>query len=56
MSHLAVIQTQIERYHLVKEVNGHYFEIDGIKTLSDALKLHLAEFRKIYDSSGTKEI
>ncbi|MEY3257716.1 MAG: hypothetical protein RL443_725, partial [Actinomycetota bacterium] len=56
MSHLAVIQTQIERYHLVKEVNGHYFEIDGINTLSDALKLHLAEFRKIYDSSGTKEI
>jgi len=56
MSHLAVIQTQIERYHLVKEVNGHYFEIDGIKTLSDALKLHLSEFRKIYDSSGTKEI
>jgi 2-dehydro-3-deoxy-D-arabinonate dehydratase len=56
MSHIAVIKTPTENYQLVKEINGHYFEIDGIKTLSDALKLHLAEFRKIYDSSGIKEI
>ena len=56
MSHIAVIKTPTENYQLVKEINGHYFEVDGIKTLSDALKLHLAEFRKIYDSSGIKEI
>ena len=56
MSHLAVIKTEVEPYKLVKEISGKYFEIDGIKTLSDALKLHLAEFRKIYDSSGIKEI
>jgi 2-dehydro-3-deoxy-D-arabinonate dehydratase len=56
MSHIAVIKTPTENYQLVKEINGHYFEIDGIKTLSDALKLHLSEFRKIYDSSGIKEI
>ena len=56
MSHIAVIKTPTENYQLVKEINGQYFEIEGLKTLSDALKLHLAEFRKIYDSSGTKEI
>jgi len=56
MSHLAVIKTEAEPYQLVKEMSGKYFEIEGLKTLSDALKLHLAEFRKIYDSSGTKEI
>jgi 2-dehydro-3-deoxy-D-arabinonate dehydratase len=56
MSHLAVVQTQTESYQLVKEIAGAYFEIPGVKTLSDALKLHLSEFRKIYDSASTKEI
>ena len=56
MSHLAVIKTEAEPYQLVKEMSGKYLEIEGLKTLSDALKLHLAEFRKIYDFSGTKEI
>ena len=32
MSHLAVIQTQSNPYHLVKEINGKYFEIEKIKT------------------------
>jgi len=45
MSHLAVIQTPTEAYRLVKEVNGKYFEIENIKTLSDALCLHLPAFR-----------
>ena len=56
MSHLAVIQTPTEAYRLVKEVNGKYFEIENIKTLSDALCLHLPAFRKLYEASGSKEV
>jgi 2-dehydro-3-deoxy-D-arabinonate dehydratase len=56
MSHLAVIQTQSNPYHLVKEINGKYFEIEKIKTLSDALSLHMADFRKAYDAAGSTEV
>ncbi len=56
MSHLAVVQTQSENYQLVKEIAGQYFEIPGVKTLSDALKLQLSEFRKIYESECNREI
>lgn len=56
MSHLAVIQTKSENYQLVKEISGEYFEIPGLKTLSDALKLHLSEFRKIYETVNGKSI
>ena len=56
MSHLAVIQTQSNPYHLVKEINGKYFEIEKIKSLSDALSLHMADFRKAYDAAGTTEV
>ena len=56
MSHLAVIQTQSNPYHLVKEINGKYFEIEKIKSLSDALSLHMADFRKAYDAAGSTEV
>ena len=56
MSHLAVIQTQSNPYHLVKEINGKYFEIEKIKTLSEALSLHMADFRKSYDAAGGTEV
>ena len=56
MSHLAVIQTQSNPYHLVKEINGKYFEIEKIKTLSEALSLHMADFRKAYDAAGSTEV
>ena len=56
MSHLAVINTASEPYRLVKEINGKYFEIDGIKNLSQALVMHLPVFRKAYEASGSKEI
>jgi 2-dehydro-3-deoxy-D-arabinonate dehydratase len=56
MSHLAVIQTQSDPYHLVKEINGKYFEIEKIKNLSDALSLHLADFRKAYEAAGSTEV
>ena len=56
MSHLAVIQTANQPYKLVKEINGKYFEIDKIDSLSDALTLRLAEFRKAFDAAGSKEV
>ena len=56
MSHLAVIQTPSNPYHLVKEINGKYFEIEKIKSLSDALSLHMADFRKAYDAAGSTEV
>ena len=56
MSHLAVIQTQSNPYHLVKEINGKYFEIEKIKSLSDALSLHMADFRKAYEAAGSIEV
>lgn len=56
MSHLAVIKTASEPYRLVKEINGKYFEIEGIKNLSEALVMHLPVFRKAYEASGNKEI
>ena len=56
MSHLAVIQTQSNLYHLVKEINGKYFEIEKIKNLSDALSLHMADFRKAYEAAGSTEV
>jgi 2-dehydro-3-deoxy-D-arabinonate dehydratase len=56
MSHLAVIQTTTSAYHLVKEINGKYFEIEKIKNLSDALSLHMADFRKVYDAAGSTEV
>ena len=56
MSHLAVINTASEPYRLVKEINGKYFEIDGIENLSQALVMHLPVFRKAYEASGSKEI
>lgn len=46
MSNLAVIKTPTEPYRLVKEINGKYFEIDGLKNLSDALVMRLTDFRK----------
>jgi len=56
MSHLAVIQTPTQPYHLVKEINGKYFEIEGVKTLSDALSLHLGAFRKLYEAPNDNEV
>ena len=56
MSHLAVIQTPNQPYHLVKEIGGKYFEIESISTLSDALSLQIGAFRKLYEAAGTKEI
>ena len=56
MSHLAVITTPTQPYHLVKEINGKYFEIESVNTLSDALALHLPAFRKLYEISGAKEV
>ncbi|MEY3935455.1 MAG: hypothetical protein RI901_885 [Actinomycetota bacterium] len=56
MSNLAVIQTQSNPYHLVKEINGKYFEIEKIKNLSDALSLHMADFRKAYEAAGSTEV
>jgi len=56
MSHLAVIKTASEPYRLVKEINGKYFEIEGVKNLSEALVMHLPVFRKAYEASGSKEI
>jgi len=56
MSHLAVIQTPTQPYHLVKEINGKYFEIEGINTLSDALSLHMGAFRKLYEVPSVKEV
>jgi len=56
MSHLAVIQTPTQLYHLVKEINGKYFEIEGVKTLSDAMSLHMAAFRKLYEAPSDKEV
>ena len=56
MSHLAVIQTAANPYHLVKEISGKYFEIEKIKNLSDALSLHMADFRKAYEAAGSSEL
>jgi 2-dehydro-3-deoxy-D-arabinonate dehydratase len=56
MSHLAVIQTPNQPYHLVKEIGGKYFEIESISTLSDALSLQMGAFRKLYEAAGNKEI
>jgi 2-dehydro-3-deoxy-D-arabinonate dehydratase len=56
MSHLAVIQTPNQPYHLVKEIGGKYFEIESISTLSDALSLQIGAFRKLYEAAGNKEI
>ena len=56
MSHLAVIQTANQPYKLVKEINGKYFEIEKIDSLSDALTLRLSEFRKAFDAAGSKEV
>jgi 2-dehydro-3-deoxy-D-arabinonate dehydratase len=56
MSHLSVIKTASEPYRLVKEISGKYFEIEGVKNLSQALVMHLPVFRKAYEASGSKEI
>ena len=56
MSHLAVIQNANQPYKLVKEINGKYFEIEKIDSLSDALTLRLSEFRKAFDAAGSKEV
>ena len=56
MSHLAVIQTANQPYKLVKEINGKYFEIEKIDSLSGALTLRLSEFRKAFDAAGSKEV
>ena len=56
LSHLAVVKTSTENYQLVKEINGKYFEIPGLKTLSDALKLNLTDLKKIYETASSKEI
>ena len=56
MSHLAVLKTATEPYRLVKEINGKYFEIEGIKNLSEALVMQFSAFRKAYEASGSKEI
>lgn len=56
MSHLAVLQTANQPYLLVKEVNGKYFEIEKIKNLSDALSMHMAEFRKLYEAAQGSEV
>jgi 2-dehydro-3-deoxy-D-arabinonate dehydratase len=56
MSHLAVIQTPNQPYHLVKEIGGKYFEIESISTLSDALSVQIGAFRKLYEAAGNKEI
>ena len=56
MSHLAVISTSVEPYKLVKEINGKYFEISGLNSLSDALRMKLSDLKKVYESSGSTEL
>lgn len=56
MSHLAVISTTVEPYKLVKEINGKYFEISGLNSLSDALRMKLSDLKKVYESSGSTEL
>jgi 2-dehydro-3-deoxy-D-arabinonate dehydratase len=56
LSHLAVIRTKNQPYKLVKEINGKYFAIPGLDTLSDALKLKLSELKKIYEGVSNQEL
>jgi 2-dehydro-3-deoxy-D-arabinonate dehydratase len=56
LSYLAVVKTSHTNYQLVKSVDGKYFEINGLKTLSDALKLKLTELKKVYETPGNKEV
>ena len=53
---LAVIESTTSREHLV-QTNGHsYWSIPGLTTLSDALSMRSADFRKLLDSDGAEVV
>ena len=56
MTSLAVIHTPSQKYRAVKEVNGKFFLIPKISTLSDALQLTISEFKALYEQAGSEEV
>ena len=53
---IAVIHTAAHQYRIAKSINGKYFAIPKVSTISDALQLPLNEFKSLFDQAGTEEI
>jgi 2-dehydro-3-deoxy-D-arabinonate dehydratase len=53
---IAVIHTAAHQYRIAKAIDGKYFAIPKVSTISDALELPLNEFKSLFDQAGTEEI
>jgi 2-dehydro-3-deoxy-D-arabinonate dehydratase len=53
---IAVIHTAAHQYRITKSIDGKYFAIPKVSTISDALELPLNEFKSLFDQAGTEEI
>ena len=56
MSSLAVIHTPSQKYRAVKEINGKFYLIPKVTTLSDVLALQLHEFKSLFEQAGSEEV
>jgi 2-dehydro-3-deoxy-D-arabinonate dehydratase len=55
-SFIAVLHTAGHKYRITKAVNGKYFAIPRVATISDALELPIAEFKSLFEQSGSEEL
>jgi 2-dehydro-3-deoxy-D-arabinonate dehydratase len=51
-----VLHTAGHKYRITKAVNGKYFAIPKVATISDALELPIAEFKSLFEQSGSEEL
>jgi 2-dehydro-3-deoxy-D-arabinonate dehydratase len=51
-----VLHTAGHKYRITKAVNGKYFAIPKVATISDALGLPIAEFKSLFEQSGSEEL
>ncbi|CAB4658124.1 unannotated protein [freshwater metagenome] len=53
---IAVIHTAGQKYRVVKSVDGKFFAIPKVATISDVLQLKLSEFKSLFEQAGSEEV
>ena len=56
MTAIAVLHTAGHKFRITKAVDGKFFAIPKLATISDALELPIAEFKSLYEQAGNEEV
>ena len=56
MTAIAVLHTAGHKFRITKAVNGKFFAIPKVATISEALELPIAEFKSLFEQAGSEEV